>query len=63
MLLAGAGLVVGVRVTEFPLVAARMEGAAVAAGTVASLACLVVLVTGIAVALRRGSGALVAPAG
>lgn len=51
-LFAGAGLVVIVRLTELPLVASRIEGAAAAAGTWSCLACLVVLAVGAVVAVR-----------
>ncbi len=55
-LLAGAGLVVVVRLAELPLVAGRIEGASAAAGTWSSLACLVVLAAGAVVALRPTRG-------
>jgi hypothetical protein len=55
-LLAGAGLVVIVRLAEFPLVASRFDGAVPAMGTWWSLGCLVVLVVAIGLALRPSSG-------
>lgn len=58
-LFAGAGLVVVVRLAELPLVASRIEGASAAAGTWSSLACLVVLATGMVLAARPAA----APAG
>lgn len=51
-LLAGAGLVVTVRLAELPLVASRIDGAAAAAGTWSSLACLVALAAGTVIAVR-----------
>ncbi|HEX2299224.1 MAG TPA: hypothetical protein VHH34_12040, partial [Pseudonocardiaceae bacterium] len=51
-LLAGSGLLVIVRLAEFPLVAARLEGAVPAAGLWFSLGVLVVLALGIGLAVR-----------
>ncbi len=51
-LFAGAGLVVMVRLAELPLVASRVDGAAAAAGTWSSLACLTLLAVGTVVAVR-----------
>lgn len=51
-LLAGAGVVVIVRLAELPLVAAPLDGAVLAAGTWFSLGVLVLLVIGIGLALR-----------
>ncbi len=51
-LLAGAGLVVMVRLAELPLVAGRIDEASAAAGTWLSLACLVVLALGMTLAVR-----------
>ncbi|HEY2723869.1 MAG TPA: hypothetical protein VGI84_04190 [Pseudonocardiaceae bacterium] len=51
-LLAGAGLVVIVRLAELPLVAAPLGGAQPAIGTWACLGCLVVLVAAIALVMR-----------
>lgn len=51
-LLAGAGLVVMVRLAELPLVAARIEGSAAAAGTWSCLACLILLAAAMVVAVR-----------
>ncbi|MGH4027132.1 MAG: hypothetical protein ACRDRV_21385, partial [Pseudonocardiaceae bacterium] len=51
-LLAGSGLLVIVRLAEFPLVAARIEGAVPAAGTWFSLGVLVSLALGVGLAVR-----------
>lgn len=51
-LLAGAGLLVIVRLAELPLVAARLEGVAPAAGVWFSLAVLVLLACGAGLAVR-----------
>lgn len=51
-LLAGAGLVVVVRLAELPLVAVPFGGAQPALGTWSSLACLVALVVAIALVMR-----------
>ncbi|HEY3604355.1 MAG TPA: hypothetical protein VGL04_06760, partial [Sporichthyaceae bacterium] len=51
-LLAGAGLVVIVRLAELPLVAAPFGGAELALGTWCSLACLMVLVVAIGLVVR-----------
>jgi hypothetical protein len=61
-LLVGAGLVVAVRLAEFPLVAARVDGMAAGPGTWASLACLVALVAAVAVTLRPGPATVARPA-